>query len=76
VVQNHTEENRKSSFPTPLIMQELSPEQQAGYRQRIDYILVSPFFEFQCTHAEVVNTGTPDRLSDHYPVVASFAWDE
>lgn len=76
VVQNHTEENRKSSFPTPLITQELSPEKQAGYRQRIDYILVSPFFEFQCTHAEVVNTGTPDRLSDHYPIVASFAWDE
>lgn len=76
VVQIHTEANRKSSFPTPLITQDLSPEERAGYRQRIDYILVSPFFEFRCTDARVINTGTPDRLSDHYPVVASFAWDE
>lgn len=76
VVQNHTEENRKSSFPTPLITQDLSPEERASYQQRIDYILVSPFFEFRCTDARVINTGVPDRLSDHYPVVASFAWDE
>ncbi|MDN3688558.1 endonuclease/exonuclease/phosphatase family protein [Cyclobacterium jeungdonense] len=76
VVQTHTEENQKTSFPTPLITQDLSAEQRASYQQRIDYILVSPYFEFRCTQAEVVNTGTPDRLSDHYPVVASFTWDE
>ncbi|MBD3628184.1 endonuclease/exonuclease/phosphatase family protein [Cyclobacterium sp.] len=76
VVQAHTAENLKSSFPTPLITQDLSPDQRAAYKQRIDYILVSPWFEFRCTQAAVINTGRPDQLSDHYPVVASFNWEE
>lgn len=76
VVQFHTEESRKTSFPTPLITQDLTPAQRAAYKQRIDYILVSSYFEFRCTHAGVVNTGMPDRLSDHYPVIASFDYKE
>lgn len=76
VVQKHVEESRKTSFPTPLVTQELPPRQHAKPQQRIDYILVSPYFEFTCTHAEVVNTGIPDTLSDHYPVVATFNWEE
>ncbi|SHN22795.1 Exonuclease III [Cyclobacterium lianum] len=76
VVQVHTAENRKSSFPTPMITRDLDPAQRAAYKQRIDYILVSPWFEAACTHAEVINSGAPDRLSDHYPVAASFGWEE
>ena len=76
VVQLHTAEDRKTSFPTPLVTGEMSAEQRARYRQRIDYILVSPYFEARCTHAEIVNTGSPDGLSDHYPVVATFLYEE
>lgn len=75
VVQNHTAETSKSSFPTPLVAQELSPEKRAQYRQRIDYIMVSPYFEFRCIRAEIINSGPPDALSDHYPVVALFELD-
>jgi len=75
VVQIHTAEAKKSSFPTPLVAQELSPEKRAQYRQRIDYIMVSPYFEFRCIRAEIINSGPPDALSDHYPVVAIFEID-
>lgn len=76
VVQIYTKESQKTSFPTPLVTKELSPAQRADYQQRIDYILVSPYFEFRCTQAEVVNMGMPEGLSDHYPVIASFTLEE
>ncbi len=76
VVQLHVKEDRKTSFPTPLVTQDMSPEQRSNYQQRIDYILVSPYFETRCTSAEIINSGTPDGLSDHYPVVATFQLGE
>lgn len=76
VVQLHIDEDLKTSFPTPLVTGDMSPVQREKYQQRIDYILVSPYFESRCTHAEVINTGIPDGLSDHYPVMATFQFDE
>ena len=76
VVQLHLDEDKKKSFPTPLVTGDMSPAQLEKYQQRIDYILVSPFFESRCTYAEIINTGIPDGLSDHYPVVANFQYGE
>ncbi|WP_158857319.1 endonuclease/exonuclease/phosphatase family protein [Lunatibacter salilacus] len=76
VVQLHIEEDQKTSFPTPLVTGGMSSEQLEKYQQRIDYILVSPYFETLCSHAEIINTGSPDGLSDHYPVVATFQYEE
>src|SRR5690606_11803144 len=55
VVQLHISDNAKKSFPSPLVTQEMkmSPEQLGNYQKRIDYILVSPYFESRCTHAAV-----------------------
>jgi exodeoxyribonuclease-3 len=76
VVQLHVKEDQKKSFPTPLVTGEMTPEQLSQYQQRIDYILVSPYFENRCIQAEIFNYGTPDGLSDHYPVVASFDYKD
>lgn len=76
VVQLHIKEDRKKSYPTPLVIGELTPEQLSQNQQRIDYILVSPYFEIHCIQAEIYNYGTPDGLSDHYPVVATFHYDD
>ncbi|MEX0883585.1 MAG: endonuclease/exonuclease/phosphatase family protein [Cyclobacteriaceae bacterium] len=76
VVQLHHLEVNKSSYPTPLITPEMSPEQRKKSRKRIDYILVSPYFESRCTGAKMINNGPPDQLSDHYPVMATFQINE
>lgn len=53
---------------------DLSKSEFEKNQQRIDYILVSPNLENQLIHAEILNQGTPDILSDHYPVQATFKY--
>ncbi len=72
VVQMQVAETNRKSFPTPLATKDLAPEKAAVYQQRLDYILVSTYFEGKCSYAEIINYGEPDELSDHYPVVAIF----
>jgi exodeoxyribonuclease III len=72
VVQMQVAEANRKSFPTPLATKALDPAKAAVYQQRLDYILVSPYFEDKCSYAEIINYGEPDKLSDHYPVVGIF----
>ncbi|WP_373493320.1 endonuclease/exonuclease/phosphatase family protein [Aquiflexum sp.] len=72
VVRPHVSEAKLKSFPTPLVTGEMNPAEKATYQKRIDYILVSPYFEDKCIHAEIINYGEPERLSDHFPVIAVF----
>lgn len=41
-------------------------------KERLDYILVSPAMALACTGALIYNSGLPERLSDHFPVIAEF----
>lgn len=75
VVQKSLTDQNKSSFPTPLIAKELSRADLEQSQQRIDYILVSANLEAQLIEAKVINQGTPDILSDHYPVQAVFKFN-
>jgi exodeoxyribonuclease-3 len=72
VVKPNVEEANLKSFPTPLITGEMAPSEKATYQKRIDYILVSPYFEDRVIHAEIINYGETERLSDHFPVLAIF----
>ncbi|MFC4872366.1 endonuclease/exonuclease/phosphatase family protein [Negadavirga shengliensis] len=73
VVEKHMEVEKRHSFPTPVVID----KSEAGKKQhgRIDYILVSPVLENRCIDAKVINSGEPEHLSDHYPVVAEFKWE-
>jgi endonuclease/exonuclease/phosphatase family metal-dependent hydrolase len=72
VVKPHVTEAKLKSFPTPLITGNMAPSEQATYQKRIDYIMASPYFEDKVIHAEFINYGVTERLSDHFPVVAVF----
>jgi exonuclease III len=50
----------------------MAPSEIATFQKRIDYILASPYFEDSVIHAEIINYGETERLSDHFPVVAIF----
>jgi len=41
---------------------------------RIDFILSSPFLAKKCVNARVLNKKETFYLSDHYPILAEFAW--
>lgn len=72
VVQKKQADHNKKSFPTLVLGNDISKSEFEKNQQRIDYILVSPNLENQLIHAEILNQGTPDILSDHYPVQATF----
>lgn len=72
VVKPNTPEANLKSFPTPLVTEEMNPSEKAAYQKRIDYVLVSPYFEDKVIHAEIINYGETERLSDHFPVIAVF----
>jgi exodeoxyribonuclease III len=72
VVKQKVADSNLKSFPTPLVTGEMNPSEKATYNKRIDYILVSPYFEDKVIHAEIINYGETERLSDHFPVVAVF----
>ena len=76
IVQKSVPDKDKNSFPTPLVVSDLSPEDLAKYRKRIDYILVSTNLESSFQEAKIINQGVPKALSDHYPVMASFLFSE
>jgi exodeoxyribonuclease III len=72
VVKPKVADSNLKSFPTPLVTGHMAPSEIATFQKRIDYILVSPYFEDSIIHAEIINYGQPERLSDHFPVVAIF----
>jgi exonuclease III len=63
----------KFSFPTPILIGTWrKPGEIVPTRERIDYILSSRTLARYCTHATILNTGIVDKLSDHFPVMATF----
>lgn len=58
---------KQASVPTLLV------PNNAGF-WRIDYILASAQLAEKCVFASVVKDSETDKLSDHYPVIADFAW--
>ena len=72
VVRPHIPDSRLKSFPTPLVTKDMDPEDREKYQKRIDYILTGTYFEDKVVHAEIINYGQPERLSDHFPVIAVF----
>jgi exodeoxyribonuclease III len=72
VVKPKVADSNLKSFPTPLVTGHMAPSEIATFQKRIDYILVSPYFEDRVIHAEIINYGETERLSDHFPVVAIF----
>jgi endonuclease/exonuclease/phosphatase family metal-dependent hydrolase len=76
LVQKSVPDKNKNSFPTPLVLRNLSPEAIEKNKKRIDYILASTNLESSFLEAEILNQGVPEVLSDHYPVLASFLHSE
>lgn len=62
------------SIPTAILSRgRIQPAEITTLRRRIDYILVSRELGKEVVSARVINQGVVDRLSDHYPVIATFS---
>jgi len=73
-VQKRLSDEEKKTSPTPMVGKDISSSDFEKYKQRIDYILISPNLEPTLLEAKILNQGIPDTLSDHYPVLASFLY--
>ena len=62
------------SFPTPILIgtYRKNKAEVIATRERIDYILASPQLAEMCTGATIINSGVVEKLSDHFPVMATF----
>ncbi|GAA3576682.1 endonuclease/exonuclease/phosphatase family protein [Snuella lapsa] len=65
--------DERYTFPTPILVSpDRSREKIDQQKQRIDYIFTSPILSKSCVKVEVFNSGAPEKLSDHYPLMATF----
>lgn len=65
------------SFPAPVLVGQYYEDVKGiknTYR-RIDYIMASPWLAQKCQTAHIEHSFYTDRLSDHYPVLATFEWE-
>lgn len=60
------------TFPTRVLEHAATPETQAGFLERIDYILCDPRSAAFCSGVRFPRNPVLDQISDHYPVVAHF----
>lgn len=62
------------TFPTPALigLYDQTEETILQNRVRIDYILASPTLSKTCIEVKIFNQGTPEKLSDHFPMMAVF----
>ncbi len=66
------------SFPAPVVVGKYyygDINVLKNTHRRIDYILASPWLSQQCQMATIEHSYHTDRISDHYPVIATFEWE-
>lgn len=69
VCRMYVEPDQRTTYPTPVLMD--VSKQKAVYKracERLDYIFVTPNILHDVVDAFIFNEGTPDYLSDHYPI--------
>ncbi|MGC6487742.1 MAG: endonuclease/exonuclease/phosphatase family protein [Planctomycetota bacterium] len=64
---------RAGTFPTQLLEHARAPEQQQGFLERIDFVLLSPTALARLERAALPRGGALEVVSDHYPVVVDLA---
>lgn len=64
---------KRFTFPTPILMG-VSKQKYISKRssERLDYIFVTPEVSKKVVDAFVFNEGTPEYLSDHFPIAVDF----
>lgn len=73
VCNKYMDTSKKFSYPTFVFKdKKMSAKEYSKKYERIDYILVSPDLSRKCKSATVINSGSPEYLSDHYPAKAEF----
>jgi len=60
---------RSGTFPTRLLQHARDEAQQAGFLERIDFVLLSPDALARLGHVDMPRGAPLDEVSDHYPVV-------
>lgn len=60
------------TFPTRILEHVRTPESQAAFLERIDFILTDPATAATCRGVEYPDDEELDTISDHYPVIARF----
>ena len=59
------------TFPSRVLGHSKTPEAQAGFLERIDFILLSPAAMARATAATMPQGGVLEEVSDHYPVTVT-----
>ena len=60
------------SFPSRILEHASTPESQASFLERIDFIFATKGLATKCNSASVRHDEMTNTFSDHYPVVAKF----
>ena len=64
---------RSGTFPTQLLEHARSEASQAGFLERIDFVLLSPAAAARAQRVAMPRGDALDEVSDHYPVVVDLA---
>jgi len=73
VAQIFIDSEKRYSYPTPALIGEyLNKEQVNNFKERIDYIFVSPNLAKNCINTTIHNNKPTHYLSDHFPMEATF----
>ncbi|MEC9047107.1 MAG: endonuclease/exonuclease/phosphatase family protein [Planctomycetota bacterium] len=64
---------RSGTFPTQLLEHAGTEASQAGFLERIDFVLLSPAAAARAQRVAMPRGGALDEVSDHYPVVVDLA---
>ncbi|QCX39319.1 hypothetical protein FF125_13050 [Aureibaculum algae] len=76
VSKNFIEINNRFTYPTPVLIGTYQTATEViQNKQRIDYILTSPIMSKSCKNVTIFNEGKPEGLSDHYPIMAEFNFE-
>ena len=68
--------DKRTTFPTPILMnQSRHSDVRQRTNERLDFILVTPNLVQQAVDAFIFNEGTPEYLSDHFPIAVDFCID-
>lgn len=74
---NRCDKNALVSQPSPAVIPKWQPDMKSveAKQHRIDFILTSDNLSEKCVDATIIRNEEVEKVSDHYPVIAKFRFD-
>ena len=76
ICRKYVSPDKRTTFPTPILMnQSRHADVRKRTNERLDYLFLSPSVANLAVDAFIFNEGTPEYLSDHFPIAVDFCID-